>query len=69
VVLDADLRARLAAEGARTIERRWTVEHSADALIAGLRLGVLTRGHLDPMSCPDRLSSRKEEKPSQALTR
>jgi glycosyltransferase involved in cell wall biosynthesis len=69
VVLDADLRARLAAEGARTIERRWTVEHSAGALIAGLRLGVLTRAHLDPMSCPDRLSSREEERPSQALTR
>ena len=69
VVLDADLRARLAAEGARTIDRRWTVAHSADALIAGLRLGVLTRAHLDPVPCQDPLSSRVEESPSQALTR
>jgi D-inositol-3-phosphate glycosyltransferase len=43
VVRDQELRARLAAEAARTIERRWTVEHAADALIAGLRLGVLSR--------------------------
>ncbi|MEX2458396.1 MAG: glycosyltransferase family 4 protein [Actinomycetota bacterium] len=39
---DAALRERIGAAGRRTIERRWTIEHSADAFLAGLRLGRLT---------------------------
>jgi len=41
VVEDADLRWSLGENARRTIERRWTIAHSADAMIAGLRLGVL----------------------------
>jgi hypothetical protein len=37
------LRTSLAASARRTILRRWTVAHAADAMVAGLRLGVLTR--------------------------
>jgi glycosyltransferase involved in cell wall biosynthesis len=40
---DRDLRAKLADRGRATVERRWTLDHSADAMIAGLRLGVLAR--------------------------
>ena len=43
LVRDHDLRRSLAARGRATITRRWTMEHSADATIAGLRLGLLTR--------------------------
>ena len=41
LVEDHSLRERLGEEARRTIERRWTMEHSIDALVAGLRLGVL----------------------------
>jgi glycosyltransferase involved in cell wall biosynthesis len=40
VVSDHELRLALGEAAARTIENRWTMEHSVDALIAGLRLGV-----------------------------
>lgn len=68
LVIDGELRATIAAEGARTVERRWTIEHSADALIAGLRLGVLTR---DPERAPHpaEVSSRQEERPLQPVPR
>jgi glycosyltransferase involved in cell wall biosynthesis len=36
------LRRALGAQAAATIRRRWTVEHAADAMVAGLRLGALT---------------------------
>jgi glycosyltransferase involved in cell wall biosynthesis len=42
VTSDRALRSKLAARARSTIVRRWTVEHSADAIVAGLRLGVLT---------------------------
>jgi len=43
LVEDADLRAALGEAGRRTIQRRWTIDHAVDAMIAGLRLGVLAR--------------------------
>jgi glycosyltransferase involved in cell wall biosynthesis len=42
LVSDSALRARLGADAARTIERRWTIDHAADAMVAGFRLGGLT---------------------------
>jgi glycosyltransferase involved in cell wall biosynthesis len=39
---DGALRRRLAAAGRRTIIGRWTIEHSVDAWIAGLRLALLS---------------------------
>lgn len=44
IVDDAELRRALADRAHRTIAARWTVQHAADAMIAGLRLGVLTSG-------------------------
>ena len=41
---DAGLRERLGTAAASTVERRWTLEHSVDAWVAGLRLGVMARG-------------------------
>ena len=41
VVLDHDLRLSLGENAARTIARRWTIDHASDSMIAGLRLGVL----------------------------
>lgn len=41
VVRDHDLRQSLSEHGRQTIQRRWTIEHSVDAMIAGFRLGVL----------------------------
>jgi glycosyltransferase involved in cell wall biosynthesis len=41
LVQDSELRARLGAAARRTISHRWTIEHSADAFVAGLRLGAL----------------------------
>jgi glycosyltransferase involved in cell wall biosynthesis len=35
---------RLGAAAADTIRRRWTMEHSVDAFVAGLRLGALVAG-------------------------
>lgn len=43
IVSDDELRASLGARAATTIRRRWTVEHAAEAMIAGLRLGLLRR--------------------------
>ena len=40
---DSKLRTALADEGRQTIARRWTIDHAVDAMLAGLRLGVLTR--------------------------
>jgi glycosyltransferase involved in cell wall biosynthesis len=40
LVEDPRLRDELGAHAARTIARRWTLEHAADAMIAGLRLGL-----------------------------
>lgn len=38
---DAGLRARLGARASDTVAARWTLGHSADAMVAGLRLGAL----------------------------
>ena len=40
VVSDHELRLALGEAAAKTIESRWTMDHSVDALIAGFRLGV-----------------------------
>jgi glycosyltransferase involved in cell wall biosynthesis len=42
LVTDAALRQTLGTRARMTILRRWTIEHAADAMIAGLRLAVLT---------------------------
>jgi glycosyltransferase involved in cell wall biosynthesis len=45
VVEDAQLRVALGDAAARSVARRWTMAHSVDAMLAGLRLGVeLQRG-------------------------
>jgi glycosyltransferase involved in cell wall biosynthesis len=44
VTEDEGFRQSLGTAAARTIRSRWTVEHAADAMLAGLRLGVLARG-------------------------
>jgi glycosyltransferase involved in cell wall biosynthesis len=41
IVENHELRLSLGAAAARTIRNRWTIEHSADAMLAGIRLGVL----------------------------
>jgi glycosyltransferase involved in cell wall biosynthesis len=41
IVKDHDFRQSLAERGRQTIARRWTMEHSVDAMIAGFRLGAL----------------------------
>jgi glycosyltransferase involved in cell wall biosynthesis len=38
---DCRLRGELAARARLTIVRRWTLDHAADAIVAGLRLGIL----------------------------
>ena len=43
LVRDHDFRRSLGERGRATIARRWTMEHSADAMVAGFRLGLLTR--------------------------
>lgn len=42
LILDGEFRSRLGDRAARTIHGRWTMEHSADAMAAGIRLGVLS---------------------------
>jgi glycosyltransferase involved in cell wall biosynthesis len=42
LVDDAGLCEALGSRARETIVRRWTIDHAADAMIAGLRLGVLT---------------------------
>jgi len=44
LVMGPGLRATLGEMGRRTVLRRWTIEHSVDAWLAGLRLGALRRG-------------------------
>ena len=44
LTLNEPLRREIGARGRTTILRRWTIEHAADAMIAGLRLPVLVRG-------------------------
>ena len=46
VVTDHDLRHSLADNAARTIRNRWTMDHACDAMIAGLRLGLLAAGRV-----------------------
>jgi glycosyltransferase involved in cell wall biosynthesis len=41
LVEDHELRVALGAAGANTVRRRWTIDHAADAMLAGLRLGLL----------------------------
>lgn len=41
LVEQADVRRALGARARATIDHRWTIEHAADAMLAGLRLGVL----------------------------
>ncbi len=43
IVGDDRLRANLGERAARTINARWTVEHAAEAMMAGFRLGVRDR--------------------------
>jgi glycosyltransferase involved in cell wall biosynthesis len=40
---DSDLRRTLGSAAARTIHNRWTIDHAADAMVAGLRLGLLVK--------------------------
>jgi glycosyltransferase involved in cell wall biosynthesis len=40
---DPELRSTLGENARATIRRRWTIEHAADAMVAGLRLGLLKR--------------------------
>jgi hypothetical protein len=48
VVIDHDLRIALGAAAKRTIERRWTIEHACEGMLAGLRLGLLASGRRQP---------------------
>jgi glycosyltransferase involved in cell wall biosynthesis len=41
MLTDDHLRATLGENARRSIARRWTIEHAADAMVAGLRLGIL----------------------------
>lgn len=41
---DGGRRAAIGAAARATVRRRWTMEHSVDAFVAGLRLGLLARG-------------------------
>jgi D-inositol-3-phosphate glycosyltransferase len=41
VVEDGDLRLSLAEQARITIRRRWTIEHSADAIVAAFRLAMV----------------------------
>jgi glycosyltransferase involved in cell wall biosynthesis len=43
LVLDHELRLALGESAKRTIRSRWTIEHACDAMIAGFRLGLLSR--------------------------
>ena len=40
LVEDCELRSQLGDAAARSVARRWTIAHSADAMLAGLRLGM-----------------------------
>jgi glycosyltransferase involved in cell wall biosynthesis len=43
LTLNQKLRREIGARGRRTILRRWTIDHAADAMVAGFRLPVLRR--------------------------
>ena len=45
VVGDTDLRQVLGANARRTVSQRWTLDHATEAMLAGLRLGVLSAGN------------------------
>jgi glycosyltransferase involved in cell wall biosynthesis len=49
LVEDRALRLDLGRAAARTIRARWTIEHASDAMVAGLRLGVLATARGLPM--------------------
>jgi hypothetical protein len=40
---DHDFRRALGLRAQQTVTRRWTLDHASDAMLAGLRLGILTR--------------------------
>ena len=44
LVLDRDIRTKIGNAASETISRRWTLEHSVEAMMAGLRLGALRAG-------------------------
>ena len=46
---DRTLATDLGSNARRTIEARWTIEHSVDAVMAGLRLGALVRRERKPL--------------------
>jgi glycosyltransferase involved in cell wall biosynthesis len=45
LVEDSELRVTLGFGAQRTIRNRWTLEHAADAMLAGFRLGILQHAH------------------------
>lgn len=47
LVLDRDMRTSMGDAASETIARRWTLEHSVEAMMAGLRLGALQAGEKD----------------------
>jgi len=51
LVVDRNLRRSLASNARRTIESRWTIEHSADAFVAGLRLAALLKERSSLRGC------------------
>jgi glycosyltransferase involved in cell wall biosynthesis len=48
LVSNPSLATGLGVRARRTIETRWTIDHAVDAMIAGLRLGALTRKERSP---------------------
>jgi D-inositol-3-phosphate glycosyltransferase len=67
VVKDDRLREELGLAAAATIARRWTIEHSADAVVAGFRLGVLAGRAPGAASTDSRTQRRKLLKRSEAV--
>lgn len=45
---DRELRQRLGVRARLTVRRRWTIDHAAEAMLAGFRLGVLAQGSRAP---------------------
>jgi hypothetical protein len=46
---DRTLVTDLGSNARRTVEARWTLEHSVGAIMAGLRLGALVRHEREPL--------------------
>jgi hypothetical protein len=44
LIADQDLRLKLGARASAAVRSRWTIDHAADAMVAGLRLGLLAGG-------------------------